>query len=145
MSSEFPEGLGLAGHLIDEMIAHCLEGRPNEACGLLAAKDGDVVKVIRMSNAAQSPVRYALEPIEQFQAYRTLEEEGLELGGVFHSHTRTEAYPSPTDVRLASEDVPYLIVSLVDEPPTVRAFRILKRNLWDQDGEVKEVPVSRLG
>ena len=145
MSSDAPKQLGLAGPLIDEMIAHCLEGRPNEACGLLAAKDGEVVKVIRMSNAAQSPVRYALEPIEQFQAYRTLEEEGLELGGVFHSHTRTEAYPSPTDVRLASEDVPYLIVSLADEPPTVRAFRILKRNLWDQDGEVQEVPVSRLG
>ena len=145
MPSETPPGLRLAGALIDEMVAHCLDGRPNEACGLLASKDGEVVKVIRMSNAAQSPVRYALEPIEQFQAYRTLEEEGLELGGVFHSHTHTEAYPSPTDVRLASEDVPYLIVSLAGEPATVRAFRILKENLWDEDGAIQEVPVTRLG
>jgi [CysO sulfur-carrier protein]-S-L-cysteine hydrolase len=137
--------LGLAQSLIEEMVAHCLEGRPNEACGLLASKDGDVVKVIRMSNAAQSPVRYALEPIEQFQAYRTFEEEGLELGGVFHSHTHTEAYPSPTDVRLASEDVPYLIVSLAEEPASVRAFRIVKKNLWDEEGEIQEVSVKRLG
>jgi proteasome lid subunit RPN8/RPN11 len=131
--------------LVDEMVAHCLEGRPNEACGLLASKNGEVVKVIRMSNAAQSPVRYALEPTEQFQAYRALEEENLDLAGVFHSHTHTEAYPSPTDVRLASEDVPYLIVSLAEEPPSVRAFRIVKEHLWDEDGEIQEVPVERLG
>jgi proteasome lid subunit RPN8/RPN11 len=127
------------------MVAHCREGRPNEACGLLAARDGEVVKVIRMSNAAASPVRYALEPTEQFQAYRALEEEGLDLAGVFHSHTHTEAYPSPTDVRLASEDVPYLIVSLAEEPPVVRAFRIVKEHLWDEAGEIQEVPVDRLG
>lgn len=145
MPDESRAELHLDAALIDEMVAHCVDGRPNEACGLLASKDGKVVKVIRMSNAARSPVRYALEPIEQFQAYRTLEEEGLELGGVFHSHTHTEAYPSPTDVRLASEDVPYLIVSLAAEPATVRAFRIVKENLWDEDGEIQEVPVTRLG
>ena len=66
---------------------------------------------------------------------------GWELGGVFHSHTRTEAYPSPTDVRLASEDVPYVIVSLASDPPSIRAFRILKENLFDTDGRIEEVPV----
>lgn len=135
------EGIQIQRALADEMIEHCLDGRPNEACGLLAAKDGRVQRVIRMSNAVESPVRYALDPKEQFDAYRLLEDEGLELGGVFHSHTRTEAYPSPTDVRLATEEVPYLIVSLAREEPDIRAFRIIKAG-WDEPrGDIVEVPV----
>ena len=144
--SEVPgERLELARGVVDEMVAHCLEGRPNEACGLIAAKDGEVVRVVRMKNAAGSPVRYSLDPAEQFAAYRMFDDEGLELAGVFHSHTHTEAYPSPTDVRLASEDVPYLIVSLADEAAVVRAFRFSKTNWFDPDGEVQEVPVVVLG
>lgn len=125
----------------DEMVAHLLEERPNEGCGLVAGRQGTVSKVIRMSNAAGSPMRYALDPKEQFTAYRLIEDESLELSGVFHSHTHTEAYPSPTDVRLASEDVPYIIVSLAREPADVRAFRIIKANWDDSEGEIVEVPV----
>jgi [CysO sulfur-carrier protein]-S-L-cysteine hydrolase len=128
--------------LRDEMVDHCLEGRPNEACGLLATSDGKVVKVLRMTNAAASPVRYALDPKEQFEAYKLLDDDGLELGGVFHSHTRTEAHPSPTDVRMATEDVPYVIVSLAREPAEVRAFRIVKEEWADPDGDIVEVPVQ---
>ena len=131
--------------LADEMVAHCLEGRPNEACGMLAAKAGETVKVFRMANASGSPVRYSLEPSEQLAVYNALDEQGWDLGGVFHSHTHTEAYPSPTDVRLASEDVPYVIVSLATEPPEIRAFRIIKAEWGAEDGEIQEVPVSILG
>lgn len=131
--------------LADEMIAHCVAERPNEACGLLGAQDGEIAKVFRMSNASASPVRYSLDPQQQFAVYKRLDEAGWDLGGVFHSHTHTEAYPSPTDVRLASEDVPYVIVSLAAEPPSIRAFRILKANLFDEDGEIEEVPVSITG
>jgi proteasome lid subunit RPN8/RPN11 len=133
--------LRLPAEVAEEMITHSLEGRPNEVCGLLSSRDGEIVGAIRMNNAASSPVRYALDPKEQFEAYRALEEKGLDLGGVFHSHTRTEAYPSPTDVRLASEDVPYVIVSLASEPPSIRAFRIVKENWTDEDGDVTEIPV----
>ncbi|MGH2757677.1 MAG: Mov34/MPN/PAD-1 family protein, partial [Actinomycetota bacterium] len=135
------EEVVLSAKLRDEMIDHCLKGRPNEACGLLATNDGKVVKVLAMANAAASPVRYALDPKEQFEAYKMLDDDGLELGGVFHSHTRTEAYPSPTDVRMATEDVPYLIVSLAQEPAEVRAFRIVKQAWADPDGDILEVPV----
>lgn len=135
------EDLRLPAGVAEDMIAHSLEGRPDEACGLLSAKNGEIVGAIRMSNAASSPVRYALDPKEQFQAYRALEDRGLDLGGVFHSHTRTEAYPSPTDVRLASEDVPYVIVSLASEPPSIRAFKIVKENWDDEDGDIREIPV----
>jgi proteasome lid subunit RPN8/RPN11 len=128
--------------LADEMIEHCKAGRPNEACGILAARDGEIVKVFPMTNANASPVRYSLDPQEQFVVYRTLDHEEWDLGGVYHSHTRTAAYPSPTDVRLASEDVPYVIVALASDPPDIRAFRILKES-WDAaTGEVAEVPVA---
>ncbi len=130
--------------LFDEMVEHSEKGRPNEACGLLAARDGEILRVYRMTNAAASPVRYALDPKEQFTVYRQLDEEGLELAGVFHSHTRTEAYPSPTDVRLASEDVPYLIVSLAGKRPVIRAFRIVKETWTDQTGEIDELALEVL-
>ena len=135
------EGLNISRSLADEMIAHLRAERPNEGCGLLARDAGAITKVIRMTNAAASPMRYALDPKEQFFAYRLIEDEGLSLGGVFHSHTHTEAYPSPTDVRLASEDVPYVIVSLAEEPAVIRAFRIVKANWTDESGEIVEVPV----
>ncbi|MFN2527003.1 MAG: M67 family metallopeptidase [Actinomycetota bacterium] len=127
------------------MIAHCEAGRPNEACGLLATRDGAIVKVFPMQNVAGSPVRYELDPAEQFAVYKTLEEHGWDLGGVFHSHTRTAAYPSPTDIRLASEDVPYLILSLAEQPPSIRAFRIVKASWTDTTGDVEEVPVLIVG
>lgn len=131
--------------LVTEMVDHLRLDQPNEGCGLLAGEGGTVTKVLRMSNAAASPVRYALDPDEQFAAYKLLDEQGLALTGVFHSHTRTEAYPSPTDVRLASEDVPYVIVSLAVDPPVIRAFRIQKVNWTDAEGEIVEVPVVIAG
>ena len=131
----------LSDELAQEMVEHCEAGRPNEACGLLGSKDGRVAKVYPMTNASASPVRYSLDPKEQFKVYRQIEDEGLELGGVYHSHTRTEAYPSPTDVRLASEDVPYLIVSLAGKTPSIRAFRIEKETWTAEDGTIEEIPV----
>jgi proteasome lid subunit RPN8/RPN11 len=127
------------------MIEHCEDGRPNEACGILGSLNGEVVKVFRMTNAAGSPVRYSLEPREQLAVYNSLDDKGWELGGVFHSHTHTEAYPSPTDVRLASEDVPYIIVSLAQDPPSIRAFRIVKENWTDSEGRIEEVEVHISG
>lgn len=128
--------------LADEMVEHCLAGRPQEACGLLAASEGRIVHVFTMANASQSPVRYSLEPKEQFAVYKKIEQEGWELGGVFHSHTHTEAFPSPTDVRMASEDVPYVIVSLAREPASIKAFRIIKDNWTDGEGQIEEIPVD---
>jgi proteasome lid subunit RPN8/RPN11 len=135
------EELRIPHAMAQEIIAHCEAGRPHEACGILAAHDGAVAKVFRMSNADHSPVRYSLDPREQLAVYNMIDDNGWELAAVFHSHTRTEAYPSPTDVRLASEDVPYLIVSLAASPPTLRAFRIIKASWADSTGEIEEIPV----
>jgi [CysO sulfur-carrier protein]-S-L-cysteine hydrolase len=139
------DGVVIPKDLLDEMIEHCRTGRPNEACGMLAAEKGRIVKVFRMTNGSGSPVRYSLDPREQLAVYNTIEREDWDLGGVFHSHTHTDPYPSPTDVRLASEDVPYLIVSLASEPPSIRAFRILKESWTDEDGSIEEVEVDVVG
>jgi proteasome lid subunit RPN8/RPN11 len=131
-----PQGLATA------MVDHCLAERPNEACGVLGVAEGILTEVFPMTNVSASPVRYSLDPKEQFEVYRKLEEKGWDLGGVYHSHTRTEAWPSPTDVRMASEDVPYLIVSLAREPAAIRAFRIAKAHWADEDGEIIELAVT---
>lgn len=128
--------------IADEMIAHCEAGRPNEACGMLAGKAGEAVVHFPMTNAAASPVRYALVPDEQFAVDRKIESEGLQLVGAYHSHTRTEAYPSPTDVRLASLEVPYVIVSLAAPRPSIRAFLIAKDDWLDDHGDILEIPVA---
>lgn len=136
------ETLRIPGDVAERMVTHCLQERPNEACGLLASDGAAVVHVFALSNASQSPVRYSLDPKEQFEAYKEIEGKGWQLGGIFHSHTRTEAYPSPTDVRLAAEDVPYVIVSLASEPPSIRAYRITKENWTDDRGEISELIVE---
>ena len=130
--------------LAEEMVRHCEEGRPNEACGMLGLRDGEVTKVFKMSNAAASPLRYSLEPVEQLAVENTLANEGWD-GAPFHSHTRTEAYPSPTDVRLAVGDIPYVIVSLAAEPADIRAFMIVKDSWEAETGTIEEVPVEIVG
>ena len=127
--------------LVDEMVEHCLAGRPNEACGILATDGREVVKVFRMTNAEASPVRYRFVDKEQMAVEDKIDAEGWTFAAAFHSHTRTEAYPSPTDVARALGDLVYVIVSLAEEPPVVRAFNIEKANWSDQDGTVSELPV----
>lgn len=120
----------------DEIVAHCQGGYPDEACGLVAAKEGIPVRVIAMRNADASQATYRLDPEEQFRVFEEIDTEGQELFAIFHSHTRSEAYPSPTDRRQALyPEARYLILSLQDRSkPALRGFRIL-------DGEVTEEDV----
>jgi [CysO sulfur-carrier protein]-S-L-cysteine hydrolase len=123
--------------LRDEMIAHALEGRPNEICGLLAGRPGEVMRLFRASNKEASPVRYEIEPTDLLRIFREIDEADLEHVGIYHSHTHTQAYPSATDIRLAYyPDALYFLVSLMDEQhPLVRAF-------WIRDGQVTEEPIE---
>ena len=118
---------------LEEMVAHARAEAPNECCGILAGADGRVVKLYQATNAEHSPYRYNLEPKELLQIWREVEGKGWEFLGIYHSHTFSEAYPSPTDVRLAAwPEAYYLIVSLADAAnPVLRVFRI-------NDGQVKE-------
>ena len=125
--------LHLSRQLVDEMIAHAREDLPNEACGIIAGKDGQAVKLFRARNAEASPYRYSVHSDDLFRIWRECEQNGWEFLIVYHSHVESEAYPSPTDVRLAFwPEAYYVLVSLAEpDAPAVRAFRIL-------DGQISE-------
>ena len=122
----------------DEMIAHALEGRPNEVCGLLAGREDRINRSYRARNKERSPVRYEIEPTDLLRIFREIDDADLEHIGIYHSHTHTQAYPSATDIRLAYyPDALYFIVSLMDErTPQVRAFRIVDGRVSEEGIEV---------
>ncbi len=119
------------------MVAHCLRGLPEEACGLLAGdpSTGEVAGMYPAENVAHSARVYTLDPLAHLRADRDAEGRGLEVIGVFHSHTHTDAYPSPTDVAQAPDPGwHYVIVSLRADQPVVRSYRIV-------DGAIEEESV----
>src|SRR3954454_17558711 len=116
--------------LLDEMIAHARADAPNECCGLIAARDGEAVAVHRAANAAASPLRYVIDGNEQYEIQTAIEDAGLDLGAIYHSHTRSDPVPSQTDINLAFyPEALYVIVGVNGDEPDVRAWRIV-------DGEV---------
>jgi len=124
---EIPASIG------DAMVAHARSEFPNEACGLLAGPDGRIERFFAMRNADESAYTYRLDPKEQLAVFEEIEDAGWELRAIFHSHTHTEAYPSPTDRRQAFyPDAFYVLVSLADrDHPVMRGFTI-------REGEVEE-------
>jgi proteasome lid subunit RPN8/RPN11 len=122
---------------VDEMIAHARAEYPNECCGLLAGRGDRVEYLFRGTNVDRSPYTYRLDPHEQLRFFKEIDARGLDLLGIYHSHTHSPAYPSRTDVaRAYYPDAVYVIVSLQDaEAPVVRGFRI-------RDGAVTEEEVT---
>jgi len=115
----------IAQSLYDEIVAHAVDDAPNECCGMIAARDGEAVTVYRARNAAASPLRYEIDGAEQYRIQMEIEDQGLELGAIYHSHTRSEPYPSQTDINLAFyPETLYVIVGLAGEAPDVRAYTI---------------------
>ena len=130
---ELPQGA------VDDIVAQAKESYPYEACGLLAGPAGEsrVMRFYRCRNAAESARVYTIEPRDHLRAERDAEDNGWEIIGVVHSHTHTEAAPSPTDIAQAPDPGwHYAIVSLRDdEHPSLRSYRIL-------DGAAAEEPVA---
>ncbi len=118
--------------LLDEIIDHARSEAPIECCGMIASRDGAAVRVYRATNAAASPLRYEIDGAEQYRIQMEIEDAELDLGAIYHSHTRTEPFPSQTDINLAFyPDAVYLIVGLAGDQPDVRAYEI-------RDGRVQE-------
>ena len=131
--------LRLTADVRRQMVDHCLAGLPEEACGLLGGTPdpADATLVYPTRNVAESARLYTVDPLEHLKADRDAEERGLELIGVFHSHTHTEAYPSPTDVAQAPDPGwHYVLVSLKDADPVVRSFRILDGTIDEEEVDV---------
>jgi proteasome lid subunit RPN8/RPN11 len=121
--------------LVKEMAEHGLREFPNEACGLLAGRDGAPLRFYSMRNLDASPSSYRLDPKEQLHVFDQMDEEGLDLLGIFHTHTHSEAYPSETDRKLAFyPEAHYLVMSLSDrEHPVLRAFRIAEGEVTEEE------------
>ena len=125
--------LTLDRETVDALIAHARSDAPFEVCGLLAARDGRVVRHYRVPNAARSMTFYTMDSRALLHAMREIEDNGWDLLAIYHSHTHTEAFPSPTDVELAFyPEAVYLILSLQERGrPVIRGFDIV-------DGRITE-------
>ena len=129
----------IAQSLVDEMVAHAREDLPNECCGMVGGRDGEATEVIRVANAAASPLRYEMDPQEQYDALKSIEDGGGELMAIYHSHTKSAAYPSQTDVNqaVAWPEQAYVIVSLADaQAPEVKGFWLKDLTIADAELEV---------
>lgn len=119
------------------MIEHARREAPLECCGILAGRDGMVQKSFELRNEEQSPVRYAMSPKEQLKVFEEMEKESQEMVGIYHSHTHTDPYPSETDVRLAFyPEIISVIISLKEEVPVVRAFKIKEKKIYPEELEI---------
>ena len=133
-----PTRLTLTEAVWRQMVGHAYDGLPDEACGLLggAPETGRVGVFYPCRNAAESSRVYTVDPSDHLRADRDAESRGLEIVGVMHSHTHTEAYPSPTDVAQAPDPAwHYVIVSLKRPDAVLRSYRIL-------DGAIAEEQVG---
>ncbi len=112
-----------------EIITHAQELDPIECCGIVAGKDNAVESLYRITNTANSPYRYVMDPQEHLNADLNAERSGWEIIGFYHSHTHSPAFPSATDIRMALQsgylDIYYILVSLENkENPHLRIFTI---------------------
>lgn len=124
-----------------EMIDHCLRCLPNEACGFLGGSGEEISSIYLLTNTAASPVYYRPDDREMISAVGAIEDSGMDLRAIFHSHVASPAYPSPTDIREAHyPDSVYLIVSLADrESPIAQGWMIHKAQWTDLSGDVEEI------
>jgi proteasome lid subunit RPN8/RPN11 len=152
----------------DELIAHAREGDPEEVCGILAGHGERVERLYRVRNTAdqidaqrsvfrdpesgqaaagRKAAHYYMDPRDQLRVYNETDALGLDVVAYYHSHTHTEARPSPTDIRLASDLAAYyVLVSLQDQQrPDVRAWKIVKADPAAETGEAVEQAIESEG
>ncbi|MGH2923757.1 MAG: Mov34/MPN/PAD-1 family protein [Solirubrobacterales bacterium] len=121
--------------IYEQLMAHARDDAPNECCGLIGGGGGEARTLYRARNAEASPLRYRLDPHDQFRIMSELESRDEELAAIYHSHTNSPAYPSQTDINLALADAGgervqlfpgtiYLIASLAEGEEPLRGFDI---------------------
>jgi proteasome lid subunit RPN8/RPN11 len=139
--------VALSGSLVAELVEHARREYPNEACGLIigdrpAAEGGRAIRFVATRNSAGSPYRYEIDSKDLLRLTLDADELDQVFWAIAHSHVKSEARPSPTDIGLAFyPDALYILVSLAEDggttPPSapVRAWRIV-------DGQVYEVGIE---
>jgi len=129
-----PPSLTISRAQWEQMRNYVESHAPLEACGLLGGRDGVVGVVIPVRNAAGSPVRFRMEPLEQLRAFEQIEFAGMDVLAIFHSHPKGPAVPSPTDIAEAFYEVIQVIWSPTEGEWLAHAF-------WIEAGHAAEVPL----
>jgi [CysO sulfur-carrier protein]-S-L-cysteine hydrolase len=139
--------MNISSELLNELLAHVREDPKNEVCGVVAVEPGGTashapdsahaVAVYRARNAYASPLKFEIEPQELLKLWNEIERRGHELGAIYHSHVRSEPYPSQTDVNFAANwpGVEWIIVGLAGGEPEVRSYLI-------EGSDIKEVAIG---
>jgi [CysO sulfur-carrier protein]-S-L-cysteine hydrolase len=132
--------------IYDELFEQAREELPDECCGMIGGSAEQARTLYRARNSEASPLRYSLDPRDQIRINGEMEERDEELAAIYHSHTKSPAYPSQTDINLAFMDgvgsdlrfpgTIYLIASLAEGEEPLRGFTI------EGDGSVKEVELE---
>lgn len=123
----------IPGVVRDEIVAHAQAGLPNEACGILAGRDGRVERFFPAQPDEPSPYYYRIESRDQIRIMNAIDDAGLDLLGIYHSHTSSPAYPSRTDAEQAFwPDAVYVIVSLAGGDADVRGYRIHDMSITEE-------------
>jgi proteasome lid subunit RPN8/RPN11 len=123
---------------LQAIVDHAVADAPNECCGVVATRDGVATAVHRAENLAASPFRFEVDGPALFRLLEEIEAVGDELGAIYHSHTRSDPYPSQTDVNFAAgwPGVEWIIVGVSKQgETTVRSYVI-------DGGEIREEPVE---
>ncbi len=129
----------IARTVLDEIVAHAVRDAPNECCGLVIGRGGSASSARALENLAASPFRFDIDGRELI-AYAFADEDEDQLMAIYHSHTRSEPYPSQTDMNFAAgwPGVEWLIVGVPkarDAEPTVRSYLI-------DDGTIREIELE---
>ncbi|MBE2320189.1 M67 family metallopeptidase [Solirubrobacter sp. CPCC 204708] len=136
----------ISRQLLDEIVEHARADAPKECCGMIATRDGEAVSVHRARNAANSALKYVMDPKEQLQIQTAIDDADLDLGAIYHSHTRSDPVPSQTDVNLAKfdNDTPkwpgtlFLIVGVKAAEPDIRLWSIVGNDYEQVELEVTD-------
>jgi proteasome lid subunit RPN8/RPN11 len=132
----------IARSILDEIVAQARNEAPNECCGIVAARDGRAVTLFKARNARASPLAYEIDGSDLMRIYDEIDASELEVGIIYHSHTRSDPVPSQTDINLASPFLPdavYVIVGVKDpERDDIRAWHIRDGKVTDASLEVEE-------
>ena len=126
---------------LDQIVQHAREEFPNECCGIVGMSQGAAVKVYPAENIHRSPTRFEIDGRDVIRIMSDVEAQGWELGSIYHSHTRTAAYPSQTDINFADNwpGLVWLIVSLEDpDQPSVRVFEIEQGAVDERELSIEE-------
>jgi [CysO sulfur-carrier protein]-S-L-cysteine hydrolase len=129
----------IARALLDEIVAHAVREAPNECCGVIAGRDGTASAVHATENVVASPFRFEIDGLALMGLIDRFEADGDELAAIYHSHTRSDPYPSQTDLNFAAlwPGVEWLIVGVPKTgEPTVRHYRIEDGGIVEAELEV---------